>query len=157
MNRQVNYIIYAILLSLSLPVGYYFIDKIVATERTIQPEPAINVQQGEIPTPPKTVIAGKSLFMAKCASCHSVFKDMIGPGVEGFEERGPWQDRNKLYEWVKNPAAFMAKDPYTKKLKEKYSITMQSFPELTNEEVDVIVEYINYVSTFGKDPAAIVN
>jgi len=52
---------------------------------------------------------------------------------------------------------FMQKDLYTKSLKQKYSITMQSFPELTNQEIDVIVEYVNYVVQFGKDPATIVD
>jgi len=156
-NRQVNYIIYAILLSLSLPIGYYFIDKIVAAENASLPQPEIKLQPGGVPIPPKSVAVGKNLFMTKCASCHAIFKDLIGPGIAGFEERGPWHDRNNLYEWIKNPAMFMQKDLYTKSLKQKYSITMQSFPELTNQEIDVIVEYVNYVVQFGKDPATIVD
>ena len=56
---------------------------------------------------------GKALFQQKCAVCHNVFKDMTGPALENLEQRGEWSDHNKLLQWVHNPAAFMAKDPYT--------------------------------------------
>ena len=51
----------------------------------------------------------------------------------------------------------MENDSHTKNLKQKYTITMQSFPEFTNEDIDLIVEYVNFVSQFGKDPATIVD
>lgn len=86
---------------------------------------------------------GKRLFLGKCAACHHVFKEGTGPALSGFEERGSWSDREKLYEWIRNPLAFMKKDPYTKNLKVKYGSVMTAFPDLTNAEVDAIVEYIN--------------
>ena len=86
---------------------------------------------------------GKALFQQKCAVCHNVFKDMTGPALENLEQRGEWSDHNKLLQWVHNPAAFMAKDPYTTGLKAKFGITMQQFPDLTIKDVDAIVSYIN--------------
>lgn len=86
---------------------------------------------------------GKSLFQVNCASCHSLFKDMTGPGLLGFEDRGSWSDRSKLYEWIKNPGAFMKKNKYTRELKTKYGSVMTAFPDLTENEIDAIVEYIN--------------
>jgi cytochrome c1 len=67
---------------------------------------------------------------------------MTGPALGGFEERGPWRDRKKLYEWIKNPEAFMKNDSYTKQLKEKFGSIMTAFPALTTEEIDAIAEYI---------------
>ncbi|MET0298671.1 MAG: cytochrome c, partial [Flavitalea sp.] len=46
---------------------------------------------------------GKSLFQNNCASCHGVLKKGSGPALTGFESRGPWSDRAKLYDWVHNP------------------------------------------------------
>src|SRR4030095_2447405 len=65
---------------------------------------------------------GKALFSAKCASCHSVTKDLTGPALQGVTDRGPWSDKKKLHEWVHNPASFMANDPYTQALKTKYGV-----------------------------------
>ncbi|HVT85170.1 MAG TPA: c-type cytochrome [Chitinophagaceae bacterium] len=86
---------------------------------------------------------GKALFQQNCATCHNIFKPMTGPALENLEQRGQWADHNKILEWVHNPAAFMAKDPYTAGLKAQYGIVMQQFPGLTIKDVDAIVSYIN--------------
>jgi cytochrome c2 len=86
---------------------------------------------------------GKGLFQSKCASCHNIFKDMTGPALAGFEERGLRTDRNKLYEWIKNPVSFMKKEPYVQALKKKYGSVMTAFPDITNEDIDAIAMYIN--------------
>jgi len=139
------------LLSLSLLIGYYLIKKI-ASNQAIEIENKKNVQQ---PAMTEVAVLGKTLFGTKCASCHYIFGD--GPGLANFEERGPWADRNKLYEWIKNPEQFMKKDNYTKNLKEVYGSVMISFPDIRNEEVDAIIDYINYVSRFRSDPTVIVD
>ena len=147
MNRQVNYIIYAMLLSLSLPIGYYFIDKIISAETFSDNQPTLIENKTEFVKPimSESAALGKTLFNSKCASCHRVTGIIDGPGLFGLEERGPWGDRSKLYEWVRNPVKFMKSDPYTKSLKAQYGSMMQSFPDIKNNEVDAIVDYINYV------------
>src|SRR5690606_39283131 len=65
---------------------------------------------------------GAQLFQQNCASCHGVHKDLAGPALSGLESRGPWGDRQELYKWIKNPAAYMANDEYTSKLKDQYEI-----------------------------------
>src|SRR5258708_1596073 len=138
MNRQVNYIIYAMLLSLSLPIGYYFIDKIVSTvEVSKNQDLNLNKEKKFVaPAMSKSAIAGKSLFMSKCASCHRIFESSTGPGLAYLEDRGPWIERQNVYEWIKNPPAFMKKNKYVQGLQSQFRITMQSFPDITNEEVD---------------------
>lgn len=89
---------------------------------------------------------GAQLFQQNCASCHGVHKDLAGPALSGLESRGPWGDRQELYKWIKNPAAYMANDEYTSKLKDQYGgVVMMAFPTLSNEEIDAIVDYINSV------------
>ena len=95
---------------------------------------------------PDNIAVGKTLFMANCASCHNIFKDGTGPSLLGFEDRGPWGDRIKIYEWIKNPASFMRKDSYTRELKERFGSLMTAFPSLTHQEIDAIAAYINHNS-----------
>jgi hypothetical protein len=89
---------------------------------------------------------GKALFTSKCQSCHNPFKDVIGPALKGLQERGPWSDKQKLYDWVHNPPGFMAKDPYTQSLKVRMGgSVMTGFPDLLPKDIDAIVDYINKV------------
>lgn len=92
--------------------------------------------------------------MSKCASCHQVLKNATGPALVGFEERGPWVDRKKVYEWIKNPTAFMVKDKYTQELKKAYGSMMTRFPDLTNEEIDAIIEYLKDTNKQKNAPIA---
>lgn len=97
---------------------------------------------------------GKALFQTNCASCHNVLKNGTGPALAGFETRGPWSDRAKLYEWVHNPTKFMQTDPYTAGLKAQYGLVMTAFPSLTTKDIDAITDYINSVKPAA--PAAAV-
>ncbi len=85
--------------------------------------------------------------MSKCASCHALFKDMTGPSLAMAIRSEQWADRKRLYDWIRNPEAFMKKDPYTKGLKEKFGSMMTAFPNLSNEEIDDIVEYITTITS----------
>jgi len=89
------------------------------------------------------VAAGKTLFMANCASCHNPMKDGTGPALKDLESRHTWENHNEILKWVHNPVAYMATDPYTKGLKEKFGSDMRAFPDLTLKDVDNIVAYVN--------------
>jgi len=67
---------------------------------------------------------------------------MTGPALAGLEQRGPWSDRKKLYQWMNNPPEFMAENQYARELKERFGLMMTSFP-LSEKDIDAIVEYIN--------------
>lgn len=47
----------------------------------------------------------------------------------------------------------MQKNAYTRKLKEEYVTPMQAFPDLTNEEIDAIC---NYVEEMPPAPATVI-
>lgn len=87
---------------------------------------------------------GGAIFQNNCAACHSVTKNLTGPALGGVESRGPWSDRKKIYAWVHNPAGFMANDPYTQGLKSQFGgVVMTPFPDLTEKEIDAVIDYIN--------------
>lgn len=85
---------------------------------------------------------GEALFKANCASCHKVDKDFAGPALKGWKDRVP--EGNWIYDWVHNPAAMIAKDPFAKELFSKWKPTvMTAFPALKNEEIDAILKYVD--------------
>lgn len=93
---------------------------------------------------PKTSAKGRQLFIANCASCHIVNRNSTGPSLCGFEDRGPWGQRENAYQWIRNSQEFMKKNDYVKELRESFSgAMMTSFPNLTNVEIDEIINYIN--------------
>lgn len=98
--------------------------------------------------------AGKTVFMSKCASCHNVLKKGTGPALAGLEERHKWADHKELLAWINNPAAYMAKDPYTQGLKAEYGSMMTAFADVTLQDVDNIVAYVNEAAKPAPAPAA---
>jgi mono/diheme cytochrome c family protein len=85
---------------------------------------------------------GKQLFQQNCQTCHALDKKLTGPALRGFTSRGPWGDKQNIYDWVHNPSAFKEKDPYAKALVLEYSTVMPAFPALTDLQIDAIVDYI---------------
>ncbi len=86
---------------------------------------------------------GHALFTANCASCHAVNKKLTGPALAGVEDR--WPGRLKIHDWVHNPANFMKTDPYTSDLHKQFGIVMTSFPQLSDKDIDAILDYVKSV------------
>ncbi|HRI21524.1 MAG TPA: cytochrome c [Panacibacter sp.] len=84
---------------------------------------------------------GKQLFSANCSSCHALVH-VDGPSLAGVEERVP--DKKLLYSWIRNSEAVLKSgDAYFTNLYNEYNKTaMQSFPALTDEDIDAILFYI---------------
>ena len=93
---------------------------------------------------------GKALFQANCASCHNPFKVVTGPALHGVTERIP--DKKLLHEWIHNNQKVLASgNQYFTKLYNDFNKTQMSlFPDLKENEIDAIV---NYVET-AKPPSA---
>lgn len=96
---------------------------------------------------------GQQLFQQNCQSCHALNKKLSGPALAGFTERGPWTDMANVYKWVHNPAAFIPTTPYTKALQAEYGQIMPSFPQLSEKDIDAIVEFVSTAPLPGGDPA----
>ncbi len=90
---------------------------------------------------------GGALFKAKCATCHSPFKDGTGPKL--FEVRKKWAEggakEGSIYQWVANWSAAAAADPYAKQVSDVKKTAMNTFPDLAGktEEIDAIFNYID--------------
>ncbi|MCG2616573.1 hypothetical protein LZZ85_19900 [Terrimonas sp. NA20] len=93
-----------------------------------------------------TEINAAALFHAKCSNCHHVFKDMTGPGLRGFNSRGPWKNPLNTLDWLHNPPAFMVKDKYTQDLKNKFGSIKPAFPDLSLEFIIALAKYVNEVT-----------
>jgi len=143
MNAQVNHVVQGFLLALLLPAIGFILNKITPARPNEMATPVIDyVEVNKHDDFAGDSYKGKNLFLQKCASCHQLFKESTGPALTGFNQRGPWADRDKLHQWVKNPSLFMKNDLYTKNLKEKYGSMMTAFPDISKEDVNAIAEYI---------------
>ena len=90
------------------------------------------------------IAKGKSLYNANCASCHKLNKKLIGPALKGVSAK---YDKEWLYAWIKNSAAMIkAGDEQAIAIYEEYNkVAMNAFPQLSNEDIDNILAYTDYV------------
>lgn len=84
---------------------------------------------------------GKSLFTARCASCHSVNKDLTGPALAGVEDR-------RSIDWIINfvhssQKVIKSGDKEAVALYEKFNkVPMPDHPDLSTDNIKSIVTYI---------------
>jgi mono/diheme cytochrome c family protein len=90
------------------------------------------------------IAKGKSLYNANCASCHKLNKKLIGPALKGVSAK---YDKEWLYAWIKNSAAMIKSgDEQAIAIYEEYNkVAMNAFPQLSNEDIDNILAYTDYV------------
>jgi mono/diheme cytochrome c family protein len=100
--------------------------------------------------------AGKALFTANCASCHAknMKTALTGPALAGAE--GRWANKADLYAWIRNSQAMIKKgNPRAVELWNQYKPTvMTAFPNLTDEEIESMLLYINGVADGSYGAAA---
>ena len=88
---------------------------------------------------------GEGLFKAKCATCHSLKKNSTGPMLQGVKQK--WADADEadmLYEWVKNSDVLISTGKSTMAAAiEGFSVTAMPAQQVTNEEVDAILDYVD--------------
>ena len=94
----------------------------------------------------KALDSGWNLFQTHCASCHSYGKDITGPALAYIARR---RDKKWLYDFTRNNALLMSSgDRYANCLYQQYNKTpMNTFPMLTDEELDVLYTYIDNESS----------
>ncbi|NDC41194.1 MAG: cytochrome C, partial [Chitinophagia bacterium] len=88
---------------------------------------------------------GKALFSSNCASCHNPLKDATGPALKNIDKTFPSKEWG--YKWIHNSAALIASgDKTANEIFNKYNKTqMTAFPQLTTEEIDAILNYVDNV------------
>ena len=75
--------------------------------------------------------------------------DMTGPALGKAEANWVDYPRADLYSWIRNSQALIAaKHPRTLAMPARYdNVEMTSFPNLTDEQIEALLLYINKTST----------
>jgi mono/diheme cytochrome c family protein len=110
----------------------------------------------------KKWVEGKSLFKSNCASCHNPKVAQTGPALIGVTKR--WQDAGNykgktgeqwLHIWIKNWNEAVASGyPYAVNIQHYNETAMNVFTNLTDEQIDAILTYIETPSTGSGKPVA---
>ena len=138
--NQIKYLVNASVIVLLLFLFALTIQKISSLESSHQPESVVIITSPNDNNIPMSL--GKKIFQNNCQSCHALDKNLTGPALRGVESRGPWTERKNLIRWVKNPAAMINESEYTKSLYKLYGSLMTPFPNLTDEEINAVFDYI---------------
>ena len=87
---------------------------------------------------------GKSLFNSQCAACHKLNRNLVGPALKGVSAK---YEKDWLYSWIKNSQALIKSgDPQAVAIYEEWNkVAMNAFPNLSNEDIDNILAYTDYV------------
>ena len=94
---------------------------------------------------------GETLFKANCASCHKALEPYVGPALKGARDREPSKDW--VYKWIGNTTSMVNTDPYAMKLKSEFgNVVMTSFPDLTKEDIDAILNWADKYEKPGATP-----
>ncbi|OQP51007.1 hypothetical protein A4H97_04080 [Niastella yeongjuensis] len=149
MNKEVNYVLQGFFLTLVVVGAIAFSNLLLSIP---PPEEPATVESHFIPIDsykPGNGHDGKAIFQNNCASCHSAFKDLTGPALSGISQRLP--DRKLLYQWVQNPAAVLKSgNVYFNTLKKRFNdVQMTAFPDLSNAEIDAVIDYITVTYKAG--------
>lgn len=86
---------------------------------------------------------GKELFNSLCAACHKPYKKAVGPALHGVIDKYNG-DLEWLYTWIKNSQALIKSgDSRAVAIYEEYNrAAMNAFPQLSNEDIDDILSYV---------------
>ncbi len=99
--------------------------------------------------------AGEALFKANCAACHKLYKPMTGPLLHQVSEK---YDREWLYKWIKNSQGLIKSGDAlaVKVYEENGNKVMNSFPALSNADIDNILAYTDTPKPEAPVPTAVV-
>lgn len=144
MNKEVNYVLQGFLLTLVVIGAFKFSGYLLSIPPPPE-EPKEVASASRKVTEPKLsplAITGKSIFQNNCASCHSLTTEVIGPMLLNVQQR---VEKKAIYAWIRNPAAVLKSgDPYFNGLVKKFNdVMMTGFPNLTDGEIDALLEYFN--------------
>jgi len=99
---------------------------------------------------------GKTLFRDNCAQCHNrdMKSTLTGPALGPAEEHWAEYPREELYAWIRNSQALIAEGhPRAVEIWNEYKPTvMNSFPNLTDEEIEAVLAYVQ--QEYTKVPVA---
>ncbi|MHB1921105.1 MAG: c-type cytochrome [Chitinophagaceae bacterium] len=98
--------------------------------------------ENSAPAAETDVQKGGDLFNARCAACHKVNEDLIGPALQGVDKI---RSRQWIYNFVHNSTDVISKgDTSSVNLFNRFKmVQMLSFPDLSTQDIDHIFAYID--------------
>ncbi len=95
--------------------------------------------------------AGEKLYQANCTACHAINEKVVGPALKDIHKR---RDGKWLVSWIRNSQAMVkAGDPVAVQVyKENNEALMTSFENLSDAEINSIIDYIKQESENAGKP-----
>jgi cytochrome c2 len=96
---------------------------------------------------------GKRLYENNCGACHGRFSTKDGPWLTlpGFLSR--WPDKKELFAYIRNPEEVRKRNAYAKELSVIWGAKMRGVPNLTDQEIQSILDYMEAELTNEGKPA----
>ena len=147
MNNDVQYVIRGALLAFLFIIAVSAADRYIPKHLFTFKEAIVTDSIIKDTIPVIQNIAGQNLFNENCASCHRLHGCVLGPSVRGVEDRV--KDRTLLREWIRNSnKVLQSGNAYFNNLvKECGNVRMTGFPQLTDDQIDAMLDYIKEVDT----------
>jgi len=97
------------------------------------------------------VAKGKELFNSNCAACHKLDAPSTGPALRGVIER---HSADWLHKWIKDSSGLIKSGDAAavKVFNEWKQVPMNSFPNLSDEDIDNIIAYTSEVKAAAPGP-----
>lgn len=110
--------------------------------------------QVESPVPGGDPENGEKLFKSLCAACHKPYKRAVGPALHGVVAKYDG-DFEWLYSWIKNSAELIKSgDARANAIYNEYNqVAMNAFPQLSNQDIDDILAYVELPKPEPPKPA----
>ncbi|WP_341652976.1 c-type cytochrome [Blattabacterium cuenoti] len=109
------------------------------------------LEEGKLKADKENVENGMELFKKNCTACHSIDleKKMIGPALHGVTEK---RNRKWLHQWIKNNKSLRESgDKDALEIYKEYgNIEMNSFPQLSEKQIDNILSFIKNPDSIKK-------
>lgn len=101
-------------------------------------------------TPPNEL--GKSIFVARCGSCHNVNKIVVGPALAGVDER---RSMDWIIHFIQSPQTMIKNgDKDANALFASFHMVMPDHPDLKADDIKNIVAYIKTESKQQDKPTS---
>ncbi|MEP6465629.1 MAG: cytochrome c [Parafilimonas sp.] len=148
MNNEVKYIfkgvLYACLLFAGIWISYYVIYS--KKETAVKKQQPIISYDDLMNT--REISEGKVLFDKNCSACHK----LLAKDGSNFQDivNGNY-DKKDLFGWIRNSDSVIRSGNkyYTAVFNENNKVQMRSFPNLSDEEIGDIIDYIKVEKAFA--------
>jgi mono/diheme cytochrome c family protein len=149
MNNELKYIFKGVLYTCALIAVIYISYYIISYQRNkaVETKPPVITYDELINTP--EVSEGKVLFDKNCSACHKLYHTEQNWSHDIVDNS---YDKKALYGWIRNSDSVIksGNEYYNAVFNENNKVQMTSFPNLTDEEIDHIIDYIKVENAFKR-------